>query len=1008
MAWHVSALVWLLAVSGFGALAIFRAVMHSSISDLFEIRDVPALDFLDTNYSQLYWLVAGLGAFIIAFFWQACRMWGSVSVQRTSLSSKLLGPYEWNPRKLISVACPIVFVTASLLASWPPSDGETASVNPTGWLDWISVAAVICTTIMLGRLICGTSEVDDSDHVALESTKHPAFRYGIIYLLCALAVFVYAIWEHKDFWDPATNGDYEYKRFFAGEDEISQANLVLYSTSILFASIAGWLGCAGRVAIRTILPGQCDQSGLRAVISLGESRRLSWLLASLWAFLLGVPWQIKVLAEIKAENGWILPALVLSTMLAGLVPLMLVSILMWKIDFATALADEEEHAADPEPTDAIEDSLAQAAPQTTYYPRRSEFAFWTLLLFPLYPYLRLFRWGPTWTLGGAMMVLSAAIVSIGIERINSFEQWFDFDDWRGMMKAGQIPVMLVFFSMMASFFVYLVLQRLAEGAALKLGSRIQRFGSQLAFAARGTVVLCVVAVMGLATWPFWGWNNVNQNVFARLYEFSDRYEFELNFLHWVFDADRDGYAAVLNGADPDDFDSGQQAGGLPAREIVAVPQEEFEVADKAKAEKCPSVLIFYLEGVVPRAISAYGQRELVATPHMDSVARDGVKFTNARCYYPSTWDAWFATVSGRYFHVTEMDNSQPFGNRYSRYNNLYKVMETVGCGRWCHGIYSAHYDMYVPDRLKANSTLDFLPKYDVSLTDEDEEREVWPGDRYMQRICDFLDTVEPGQRFFASEHMSDTHFPWRRTKDERAVELGFPDGLAKYEADALTPSGKKYDIYDRYYQTITRTDGQIGKVIKKLKERGLYDETMIVIVSDHGCQWWEHEHLYYVSHLYEQSLHIPLIIKAPGVKLNASCDTPVMHADILPTIMDVAGVRCINEPATDPLPGHSMMPLMRGERSADVVDKFVKRDVPLMTHYDTIGLIHHFKEKLIFDRPSGTMFLFDLENDPGEMTNLVDTCPELVQEMLGRLRTYLEPRKYFLGQIKRDETKRDE
>lgn len=1004
MAWHVSALVWLLAVSGFGALAIFRAVIHSSISDLFEIRDVPALDFLDTNYSQLYWLVAGLGAFIIAFFWQACRMWGSVTVERGSKASKLLGPYEWTRRKQLTMACPVVFVTASLIASWPPSDGASTSVNPTTWLDWISVAAVIGTTVMLGKLICGTSEVADTEDVAHESTRHPLFRFGVIYLLGATAVFVYAIWEHKDFWDPAKNGNYEYARFFV-DGEIPQANLVLYSTSMLFASIAGWLGCAGRLAIRTVLPGQCDQSGLRPVIGLGESRRLAWLLAALWAFLLGIPWQIKVLAEIKAENGWILPALVLSTLLAGLVPLMLVAILMWKIDFAAALESEEDIRAetsgesDQLDTEAATDVTCPA----TYYPRRSELAFWTILLFPIYPYLRLFRFGPTWTLGGTLMVLSAGVVSIAIERVNSFDEWFDFDDWRGMMKAGQLPVMLVFFSMLAAFFIYLVLQRLAEGAALNLEAKVRQFGSRIALVARSVVILAVIAVMGLATWPFWGWNNVNQNVFARLYEFSDRHEFELNFLHWLFDADRDGYAAVLNGADPDDFDPEQQAGGLPVREIVAVPQEEFEVVDRAKAANCPSVLIFYLEGVVPRAISAYGERDLVATPHMDSVAHDGVRFTKARCFYPSTWDAWFATVSGRYFHVTEMDNSQPFGNRYSRYNNLYKVLEAAGCHRWCHGIYSAYHDLYVPERLKRNSSVNFKPEYDVDLTDEDEEREVWPGDRYMQRICDFLDTVKPGQRFFASEHMSDTHFPWRRTKDERAIELGFPDGLKKYEGDAVLPSGSEADIYKRYFQTITRMDGQIGKVITKLKERGLYDETMIVIVSDHGCQWWEHEHLYYVSHLYEQSLHIPLIIKAPGVQRDQECKTPVLHADILPTVMDLAGVRCTNEPVIDPLPGHSLMPLMRGERSAEVVDRFIKRDVPLMTHYDTIGLIHHSKTKLIFDRPSGTMLLFDLENDPGEMINLVDSHPELAQEMLGRLRAYLEPRKYFLGQIKRDE-----
>ena len=54
------------------------------------------------------------------------------------------------------------------------------------------------------------------------------------------------------------------------------------------------------------------------------------------------------------------------------------------------------------------------------------------------------------------------------------------------------------------------------------------------------------------------------------------------------------------------------------------------------------------------------------------------------------------------------------------------------------------------------------------------------------------------------------------------------------------------------------------------------------------------------------------------------------------------------------------------------------RDVPLLTHYDMLGVIHDFRYKLIFHRPLGTYLLFDLREDPGEMTNLADSRPELL------------------------------
>ena len=767
------------------------------------------------------------------------------------------------------------------------------------------------------------------------------------------------------------------------------------------------------------------------IISFAESRRLAWLLAGLWVFLLGVPWQIKVLDELKAEDGWIVPALVFSTLFAGLVPMILICLLMWIQDFG------------PEPSDDDADGGDEFSGREPlgFFPRRSELAYWGILLFPVYPLLRLFRPGPKWSIAGVLMVLCAGIVTGGIYFVNYFGDWFDFEDWRDMLKSGEIPVLLVFFSLAAANFVYLVGQRFVGGIAALLTPNPTRTVAAIVdqimegeateepddprslpaiaeklvqqkrivhhclSGLRAITVLSVIGVLGLATWPFWGWHSVNQNVFARAYEFSNRHEFELGFLHWLFDADRDGYSAVLNGADLDDFDVEIQAGGLGPRMVVDVPQDEFEVVDAAKAKAFPSLVVFYLEGVVPRSISAYGHRSLdrPATPHMDSVAKDGARFTQARCFYPSTWDAWFAATSGRYFHVTEMDNSQSFGDRYTRYNNLYKVLEAAGINRWCHGAYSSYYDLYVPQHLRGTEETDYEPDYDASLSDEDEAQEVWPGDKYTDRMCEFLDTIEPGERFFMCEHMSDTHFPWRRTNLERARELGFYDGLEPYEADALVASGLRFDIYERYYQTITRTDGQIGRVLDKLKERGLYDDTMIVIVSDHGCQWWEHEHMYYVSHLYEQSLHIPLIIKAPDGTPNLSSDEPVLHVDLVPSVMELAGIKHSNPRAEDPLPGASLVPLMRGDTDPKTLSRFRNRDVALMTHYDMIGLIHDFHYKLIFDRPAGTFLLYDLRADPKEMKNLADSHPEQLQMMLGRLRDFVTPRRYFTGQIKRSE-----
>jgi choline-sulfatase len=249
--------------------------------------------------------------------------------------------------------------------------------------------------------------------------------------------------------------------------------------------------------------------------------------------------------------------------------------------------------------------------------------------------------------------------------------------------------------------------------------------------------------------------------------------------------------------------------------------------------------------------------------------------------------------------------------------------------------------------------------------------------------------------------MSDTHFPWKRTSRQRAAELGFAGGLEPYESDAQLPGGSRYDAYSCYFQTITRMDAQIGLVLAKLRERGLYDRTMIVVVSDHGCQWWEHERMYYVSHLYDPSLLVPLILRVPGIPGGGVCHEPVLQIDIMATVMDLLGARHVNEQATGPLPSRSLLPAMlgKGRVPPEVARSYRHRDVPLLTHYDMLGLIHDFRYKLIFDRPVGTYLLFDLEEDPGEMTNLADARPYLLADMLDRMRKSFTENKALIGHI---------
>lgn len=975
--WVVVGWFWLANLMTLAVMIGFRAIKTSGIAQTFEFDDVPLLHGLDQNYPWLVLAMAAtgivVGGFLLASYFSSEKVGRPVPMTLLFRLGMMWG----------------LAVIAGRFSQ--PLSGSGVDIEPVGLLDWLTLLLACSSAWSLLVWISQSTQHSEPAEIPSPSPpEHWSVRLSGIYLLGCASVVIYAVLEHAKFWDSSQNGGYDYQPYFSA-GEMEQANWLFYSTSLLFATLAALAGCAAFVGLRAIAR---SEAGRGRFFNRTDARRQATALAGFWAAALTVPWQVKILPEIIANEGWILPAISLGMTTAGLMPLLMASGLLMRRDFLDS---------------AHREAVSLKMP---LYPRRSELAFWNFLLFPVYPLLRFLypQRSPGFVRMGGLMVLTAAMIGSLTWVFQKADDLFDFDDWRGMLNAGLFPCLQVLMSLLAAGWVYLAGARGVAWFQRRLWIRARTVSPSHGIASgvgalvRIAVMVCAMGVFAVASWPFWGWDQISENVFARAAEFNDRHEFELRFLHWLFDADRDGYAAVLHGADADDTNPEIQAAGIAAPQAVPVPIDEFEIFDEEQVRNLPNVALFFLEGVTCRAISAYGQRNLpdglIATPHIDSVAAEGTRFTNARCYYPSTWDGWFAVNSGRYLRISEMHAGSSFGDRYSRYNNLYKVLKLAGIQRWCHSDVSPYFDLFVPNDLRHQETTAWKSgaKYDSSVSSEEADRGIWRGDKRAKRITDFIDSLKPGERFFFCEHMSDTHFPWERTPDERAAELGFPEGLRIYEADATLPNGGTHSHYKRYLQTITRMDGQIGTILNKLKEKNLYDNTLVVIVSDHGCQWFEHEHMYYVSHLYEQSLQIPMIIKSPGLPAGQVSDEPVLQIDILPTIAELAGVRHSNPRSDYPMTCQSLVPLLKGSDDFDS-QRYRQRDMLLCTHYDTLGVISNFKHKLIFDRPTGTMMVFDLKNDPGETINLADSRPDLRELLLDKLRFLTKRHASFIGEI---------
>jgi len=210
---------------------------------------------------------------------------------------------------------------------------------------------------------------------------------------------------------------------------------------------------------------------------------------------------------------------------------------------------------------------------------------------------------------------------------------------------------------------------------------------------------------------------------------------------------------------------------------------------------------------------------------------------------------------------------------------------------------------------------------------------------------------------------------------------------AHLSARATTPTSTMREEYDEkawrinrwiYHRLTERVDGEIGRILNGLKKAGLEDNTLIIFTSDHGNMDASHR-LASKGMFYEESVGVPFILKYKGGIPAGQTDRKHLVStglDILPTICDYAGIDI-----PEHLLGRSLRPVAEGE----TVDDW-RTYVASENHYTRMIRSQRYKY-CAFDDPDSKESLVDMENDPGEMRNLVDD-PEF-QKVLAEHRRLL-------------------
>jgi arylsulfatase A-like enzyme len=218
------------------------------------------------------------------------------------------------------------------------------------------------------------------------------------------------------------------------------------------------------------------------------------------------------------------------------------------------------------------------------------------------------------------------------------------------------------------------------------------------------------------------------------------------------------------------------------------------------------------------------------------------------------------------------------------------------------------------------------------------------------------------------------------------------------------PEAEEIEYFKAMYDGgIRQADLLLATLVEALKEADLYDDALIIVVSDHGEEFWEHipegspEH----NHsLFDELLHIPLIVKLPGGEgAGTEVRSLVRILDVMPTVLEIAGIPY----QAESLEGRSLAPLIKGgtdDREIFVGHTFMgpMRFGVRTGRYKYIVAPSQKGFAPGFKVPKEA--LYDLETDPGELTNLAEADSETLVEMRRKLDTHRRahlPRRLLLS-----------
>ncbi len=461
--------------------------------------------------------------------------------------------------------------------------------------------------------------------------------------------------------------------------------------------------------------------------------------------------------------------------------------------------------------------------------------------------------------------------------------------------------------------------------------------------------------------------------------------------------------------------------------------KDKEAANNTEAQR-PNIIYIMADDLTTQAISAYGgiYKDIAPTPNIDRIAKEGMLFQDVLCTNAICGPSRAAILTGNYSNLNGYYKNESGGKFDETQWTFPQEFQKNGYatslfGKWHLGSEPKGFDVFKYHNSAGQQAHYWNPIYNENGTDVKEEG--YSTNLTTNFALDWLDKEKDSTKpFMMVLQYKAPHRPWEPdTKYEKLwddVEMPYPatfnddykgreltagdtemtmDYFSRRDMKYKTPEGLKgkdkiaWDFYGAksgeivqpegmtdeegkkwryqnyikdYLACVKSVDDNIGRVLAYLDQKGLTDNTIIVLTSDQGFYLGDHG-FFDKRFIYEESLRMPFMVKYPKVVQPGSVNEDIItNIDFAPTLLDLAGIDTDHA-----MQGDSFKPILEGKTPADWQEA-------MYYHYYEFPYWHHVQPHYGIRTQKYTLAhfyynidvweLYDLEKDPHEMNNVID------------------------------------